>query len=74
MIAWGSILATLVTSAGSALIPSLANTLQSWLTRHENKKISLVIGGDKLELTGISDKDLQRLVNVWINSHLEKRR
>jgi hypothetical protein len=68
-VALGSLLATLATTAGSAIIPSLVNSLQSWLTRHENKKITLEMGGDKLELTGISDKDKQRLIDIWISSH-----
>ena len=55
--ALGSLLITLGTSAASSVIPNLANTLQSWLTRHGRHKISLEMGGDKLEVTGISDKE-----------------
>jgi hypothetical protein len=70
--ALGSLLVTLGASAGSTLIPNVANTLQSWLTRHERRNISLEIGGDKLEVTGISDKEQQRLIDVWISRHIEK--
>jgi hypothetical protein len=41
MVALGSMLATIATSAGSALIPSVANSIQSWLNhnqyKHKNK-------------------------------------
>jgi hypothetical protein len=70
--ALGSLLVTLGASAASSVIPNLANTLQSWLTRHERRKISLEIGGDKLEVSGISDKEQQRLIDAWISRHMEK--
>jgi hypothetical protein len=72
IVAWGALLTTLATSAGSALIPSLANTLQSWLTRHEKRKIILEIGGDKLEVTGISDQEQQKLIDTWISNHTQR--
>ena len=68
----GSMLITLGVSAASSIIPNLANTLQSWLTRNERHKISLEIGGDKLEVLGISDKEQRRLIDVWISSHMKK--
>jgi hypothetical protein len=72
VVALGSLLATLATSAGSAPIPSLVNTLQSWLMRHEKRKITLEIGGDKLEVTGISDKEQQKLIDTWISNHTQR--
>jgi hypothetical protein len=71
--ALGSLLVTLGASAGTTIIPNLVNTLQSWLTRHERRKISLEIGGDKLEVTGVSDKEQQRLIDAWISRHMEKK-
>jgi hypothetical protein len=50
--ALGSLLVTFGASAASSVIPNLTSTLQSWLTRHERRKISLEIGGNKLEVTG----------------------
>ncbi|MGC2571777.1 MAG: hypothetical protein WA364_09725 [Candidatus Nitrosopolaris sp.] len=67
----GSMLVTLGASAASIAIPNLANTLQSWLTRNERHKLILEIGGDKLEVTGISDKEQQRLIDTWISRHTE---
>ena len=70
----GSLLVTLGTSAVSTVIPNLSNTLQSWLTRHERRKISLEIGGDKIEVTGVSDEQQQRLIESWISRHSEEQR
>jgi hypothetical protein len=66
IVALGSLLVTLGTAAGSSVIPSLVNTLQSWLTRHERHKISMEIGGDKLEVTGLSDDQQQKLIESWL--------
>jgi hypothetical protein len=68
----GSLLVTLGASAGSIIIPNLTNALQSWLTRNERRKITLDIGGDKLEVTGVSSKDKERLIDVWISRHMKK--
>jgi hypothetical protein len=70
----GSLLVTLGASAVSTLIPNIANALQSWLTRHERHKISLEIGGDRLEVTGISDNEQHRLIDAWIGIHIEKKK
>jgi hypothetical protein len=72
VVALGSLVATLAASAGSAFIPSLANTLQSWLTRHEKRKITLEIGGDKIEVTGTSDQEQQKLIDTWISNHTQR--
>lgn len=68
----GSLLVTLGVSAASSLVPDLSSTLKSWLTRHENRKLSLEIGGDKLEVSGLSDKEREKLIEVWISRHMEK--
>jgi hypothetical protein len=69
VIALGSLLVTLGTSAVSTAVPSLSNALQSWLTRHERRKISLEVEGDKIEVTGVSDEQQQRLIESWISRH-----
>jgi hypothetical protein len=70
IVAWGSLLATLGTSALSTVIPPLVNALQSWLMRHEKRKITLVLDGDKLEVTNISDQEQQKLINAWLGRHI----
>jgi hypothetical protein len=68
----GSLLVTLGGSLASNVIPSLANTLQSWVTRQDRHTISLEIGGDKLQLTSVSDKQQEKLIDAWISRHTEK--
>ena len=33
--------------------------------------LSLEIGGDKLQLTGVSDKQQDKLIDTWMSSHIE---
>jgi hypothetical protein len=66
-ITWGALLVAL-TASGGVLI-TLINTLQSWLTRHERRSVTLEIDGDKLEVTGISSEEQQRLINSWLSRH-----
>lgn len=61
---WGSLLVTFVTSSG--ILPALINTLQSWLSRHERHKITMEIGGDKIELTGISNEERKKLIDAFV--------
>ena len=65
--AWGSLLVTLVTSSG--VIPSLIGTVQSWLKRDEGRSVTLEIGGDKLQVTGISSDEQRELINTWLKAH-----
>jgi hypothetical protein len=68
IVSWGSLLVTLAAS-GTGVLPNLVGTLQSWLTRHERQKIIMQLGPDKLELTGASDLDRQKLIDSWISRH-----
>lgn len=68
-IAWGTLLVALAASGG--VLTTLINVLQSWLTRHERRSITVEIGGDKLEVTNISSEEQQRLINAWLSRHRE---
>ena len=65
-ISWGTLLVTLISAGG---MNSLINVLQSWLSRHERRSITLKIGDDELEVTGISSKEQQRLMEAWLSRH-----
>ena len=67
LVEWGSLLVTLA----ATVAPSLGNMLQSWVTRHEKHKIVLEIGGDKLEVTGMSDMEQSKLIDAWISNKLQ---
>ena len=61
----GTLLVTLAASGG--VITTLINALQSWLTRHERRSLTLEMGGDKLEVTGVSSEEQQRLIEAWLS-------
>jgi hypothetical protein len=66
----GSLLVTLAASSG--VLPSLINTIQSWLKRNEGHSITLELGGDKLEVKGISSQTQQQLIDEWLNHQKAK--
>lgn len=65
----GTIVVTLLAAGG--VITTLINAIQSWLTRHDRRSITLEIDGDKLQITGISSEEQQRLTNLWLQRHPE---
>jgi hypothetical protein len=60
----GSLLITLISSSG--VLPSLVNTIQSWLKRNQGHSITIEVNGDKLEVTGISSQTQQQLIDRWL--------
>ena len=68
-VTWGALLVALTASGG--VLTTLVNTLQSWLTRHERRSVTLEIDGDRLEVTGISSQEQQRLIDTWLSRHGE---
>ena len=68
-IAWGDIILALAASGG--VITTLINMLQNWLTRHERVSVSIEIGGDKLQLGGVTPDQQQRLIETWIQEHVK---
>jgi hypothetical protein len=67
IVSWGSLIVGLVASGG--VLPNLVGTVQSWLSRRENQKITMQIGADKLEVTGVSNEQQDKLIDAWINRH-----
>jgi hypothetical protein len=76
IVAWSSLLVSLAAAAGSGgVLPTLINGVQSWLSRHrENRSITIEMGGDKLEVAGISSEEQRRLIDAWLNRQEEKMR
>jgi hypothetical protein len=66
-IAWGDLVLALIASGG--VLTTLIGVLQNWLSRHERRSITLEIGGDKLNVTGIRSDEQQRLIQEWISRH-----
>lgn len=62
---WGSVLVTLAPE----ILPSVINTIRSWITTHGGRSIRIKLGDDVLELKGIPDREEERLIDRWINLH-----
>jgi hypothetical protein len=63
----GSILMTLAASGG--VLTSLIGVLKDWLGRREGRKISLQIGQDKLEITGLPTEAEKELIEAFFRKH-----
>jgi hypothetical protein len=61
--------ALVVTVAQSQLLTHLVATVASWLARSPQRSIKLELGGDALELTGVSSKEQRRLTDEWLRRH-----
>ena len=63
-------LGALVVSIGqSQLLTALVGVVRSWLARSQGRSIKLELGGDALELTGVSSHEQQRLTDEWLRRH-----
>lgn len=65
-ITWGALLLTLVASGG--VLTTLIGVVQSCLTRHNQRGISLEVNGNKIDVNDISSEDQKRLINAWISN------
>jgi hypothetical protein len=63
--------ALVVTIAQTPLLASVVDTVQSWLARSRQGTIKLELGGDVLELTGVSSDEQRRLTDEWLRRHQE---
>jgi tetratricopeptide (TPR) repeat protein len=63
----GGIANLIVMAATSpALLGAVTSAIQSWLGKGGTRSVKLELDGDMLEVTGLSSKDQQRLVEEWI--------
>jgi hypothetical protein len=58
-----------VTISQSELLSSVMATVRWWLAGAPQRSIKLDLGGDTLELTGVSSKEQQRLTDEWLRRH-----
>jgi hypothetical protein len=56
----------IVTIAQSALLPEVLGAVRAWLSRSKSRSIKLELGGDVLELTGVSSSEQRRLADEWL--------
>lgn len=58
-----------VTLAKSGLLTAVVGAVKSWLSRSEHRSITLVLGNDRLTLSGVSSDDQRRLTDEWLRRH-----
>ena len=61
--------ALVVTVAQSELLSMVIATVRSWLAGRRQRSIKLELGGDVLELAGVSSDEQRRLTDVWLRRH-----
>jgi hypothetical protein len=61
--------ALLVTAAQSQLLGSVVAAVRSWVAGSPKRSIKLELGGDVLELTGVSSAEQRRLTDEWLRRH-----
>jgi len=61
--------ALVVNLADSQLLATVVAAIRSWLAGSPRRSIKLQLGGDALELTGVSSKEQRRLTDEWLARH-----
>jgi hypothetical protein len=64
--------ALVVSVAKSQLVSVVIAAVRPWLAGQPQRSIKLELGGDVLELTGLSSKDQQRLADEWLRRHTSR--
>jgi hypothetical protein len=66
-LATGELVVQLAASA-EALMSIIAG-VRSWLGRNTARSVKLTIGGDGLEVSGVSSAEQDRLIDLWVSRH-----
>jgi hypothetical protein len=64
--------ALVVNLADSQLLAAVVAAVRSWLAGSSRRSIKLELGGDALELTGVSSKEQRRLTDEWLARHASR--
>ena len=67
MLAAGELVVGLV--ASPEVLASLIDTVRSWLGRNRARSVKLTLGGDALEVSGVSSAEQDRLIDLWVARH-----
>jgi len=63
----GELVVQLVASAGTLM--SIITGVRSWLGRNSARSVKLSLGGDALEVSGVSSAEQDRLIDPWVSRH-----
>ncbi len=64
--------ALVVTIAQSQLLPSVLDTVRTWLTASRQRSVRLELDGDVLDLAGVSSDEQRRLTDEWLRRHQDR--
>jgi len=64
--------ALLVHLANPEMLASVVAAVRSWLSGSSRRSIKLKLGGDVLELTGVSSQEQRRLTDEWLARHASR--
>jgi hypothetical protein len=64
--------ALVVNFADPQLLSAVVAAVRSWLSGSSGRSIKLQLGGDALELTGVSSKEQRRLTDEWLARHTSR--
>jgi len=64
--------ALVVNFADPQLLAAVMAAVRSWLAGSSRRSIKLQLGGDALELTGVSSAEQRRLADEWLARHTSR--
>ena len=67
LLAAGQLVVGLV--ATPEVLASIIGTVRSWLGRNRGRSVKLTLGGDALEVSGVSSAEQERLIDLWVSRH-----
>jgi hypothetical protein len=62
-------LGALVVNLADSQLLAVVTAIRSWLAGSPRRSIKLQLGGDALELTGVSSREQRRLTDEWLTRH-----
>lgn len=66
-LAAGELAVRLVTSP--EVLAAVIAGIRSWLGRNSARSVKLTLGGDALEVSGVSSAEQERLIDLWVSRH-----
>lgn len=70
MVVVGTLIVSLARSVGA--LGAVVRAVQGWLGGQRGRTVKLQLDDDAIELTGVSSRQQQRLIDVWIERHAER--
>ena len=67
LLAAGQLVVGLV--ATPEVLASIIGTVRAWLGRNRARSVKLTLGGDALEVSGVSSAEQERLIDLWVARH-----